>query len=62
MKYHASGVFEVELTPQNEPDVAGGVTLARMALDKQFHGDLDAVGKGEMLSARTGVAGSGPCR
>ena len=58
MNYHAIGTFEVEIKPQNEPDVVGGVTLGRMSLDKQFHGDLEAVGKGEMLSARTGVAGS----
>ena len=57
MKYLARGTFEVDLKPQNEPDVVDGVTLARMSLDKQFHGDLDAVGKGEMLTASTNVAG-----
>ena len=58
MKYLARGTFEVELKPQNEPDTEDGVTLSRMSLDKQFYGDLDAVGKGEMLTARTNVAGS----
>jgi hypothetical protein len=29
-----------------------------MSIDKQFHGDLEAVSKGEMLSAGTSVKGS----
>ena len=29
-----------------------------MSIDKQFHGDLEAVSKGEMLSAMTEVKGS----
>lgn len=54
MSQHASGPFEVKLMPQQEPDA----TLARMILDKQFHGGLEAAGKGEMLSAGTAVKGS----
>ena len=30
-----------------------GSTLARLSIDKQFHGDLEATSKGEMLSAGT---------
>lgn len=30
-----------------------------MTLDKQYHGDLEAKGKGQMLTAGTGVKGSG---
>ena len=57
MTMHASGPFDVKLTPQPaEPDIDGG--LARMALDKTFHGDLDASSKGTMLSAMTDVKGS----
>ena len=55
--HHASGPFEVKLTPQGD-DKAEGSTLARMSIDKQFHGDLEAVSKGEMLSAGTNVKGS----
>jgi hypothetical protein len=51
---HATGTFEVKLTPQ-ATDAAG---LGRMAIDKQFHGDLEAVSKAEMLSAMTEVKGS----
>lgn len=50
MTTHASGSFEVEITPQSD-DTADGTTLGRMLLDKQFHGDLEATGKGEMLTA-----------
>ena len=46
----AIGTFRVEvapLAPYNEPDK----TLGRYSIDKQFHGDLEASSKGEMLSA-----------
>jgi hypothetical protein len=51
---HASGTFEVKLTPQ-PTDAAD---LGRMSIDKQFHGDLEATSKGEMLSAMGTVQGS----
>ena len=57
MTMHANGPFDVKLTPQPaEPDIDGD--LGRMALDKTFHGDLEATSKGTMLSAMTGVKGS----
>ena len=52
MTIHASGSFEVQITPQAQ-DQAEGSTLGRMALDKQFQGDLVGTGKGEMLTAGT---------
>jgi len=55
---HASGTFEVKLTPQGTADNAEGSTLARMSIAKQFHGDLEGTSKGEMLSAGTSVKGS----
>ena len=54
---HASGTFEVKLSPQATDD-KGDPLLGRMSLDKQFHGDLEAISKGEMLSAGTNVKGS----
>ena len=55
---HASGTFDVKLTPQAAEDGDGG--LGRMAIDKQFHGDLEGTSKGFMLSsAATVVKGSG---
>jgi len=53
----ASGSFTVKITPQSE-DKAVGSTLNRMLLEKQFHGDLDAQGKGEMLTVGTDTKGS----
>jgi len=52
MPNHASGSFEVQINPQAE-DKAEGSSLGRMSIDKQFHGDLEATGKGEMLTAGT---------
>ncbi len=53
---HASGTFDVKLTPQAMIDSADG--LARLSIDKHFHGTLDATSTGEMLSAMTDVKGS----
>jgi hypothetical protein len=50
----ASGPFEVKLTPQ---ETVHGV-LGRMAIDKQFHGDLEATSQGEMVMFGTAVQGS----
>jgi len=58
MQAVAKGSFTVQIKPAVEPDVAEGVSLARMSLDKRFEGDLVGTGKGEMLSALTPVKGS----
>jgi len=58
MAKHASGAFEVKMTPQGPEDKAEGSTIGRMSIEKQFHGDLEATSKGEMLSAMTDVKGS----
>ena len=50
---HASGTFDVKLNPQPAYDSAKGTPLARMSIDKQFHGDLDGTSIGEMLAAGT---------
>jgi hypothetical protein len=55
---HASGTFEVRMTPQPAQDDVGDPGIGRMVLDKQFHGDLEATGKGQMLPAGTDVSGS----
>ena len=51
----ATGSFEVQMQPQGSGDSGAGSSLGRMSLDKQFSGDLQAVGKGEMLAARSDV-------
>lgn len=58
MTVHASGTFEVTLTPQPADDYADGAALGRLSLDKQFHGDLEATSKGQMLTGMTSVKGS----
>ena len=58
MTTHASGTFEVKLQPQASDGVKGAEMLGRMSIDKQFHGDLEATSKGEMLTAMTAVKGS----
>lgn len=58
MTAHASGRFDVTLIPQSPPDEGEGATLGRLAIDKRFHGELDATSRGEMLSAMTAVKGS----
>ena len=58
MTTHASGTFDVKLNPQSSEEDADGTGLGRLSIDKQFHGDLEATSKGEMLSAGTSVKGS----
>ena len=53
----ARGPFEVKVTPQ-APDGDSDPTLGRFALDKRFHGELEATSRGEMLTASTETAGS----
>lgn len=54
---HAKGTFEVKLNPQAD-DKVGDPTVGRMSLDKQFHGDLEATSKGQMLAVSTEVQDS----
>jgi hypothetical protein len=57
----ATGPFEVRIAPQALSGVAEHSGLARMSIDKQFHGALEAVSTGEMLAfgrpSPTGSAG-----
>jgi hypothetical protein len=55
---HAKGSFEVKLSPQAPDDESANSAVGRMLIDKQFHGDLEAVSKGQMLAAGTAVEGS----
>jgi hypothetical protein len=43
------------MTPQKPHDDSG---VGRMALDKQFQGDLEATSQGQMLAFMSGVKGS----
>jgi len=60
MPNNANGPFEVKLTPQPLAEAGADSGLGRMALTKQFHGDLEANSMGEMLTAMSSsVQGSG---
>jgi hypothetical protein len=56
---HVTGAFDVKLTPQATDNDTGGPALGRMSIDKTYHGELEATGKGEMLTAGSGVKDSG---
>lgn len=58
MTTKAKGSFEVKLAQQTSEHLPTDQGLARMSLDKEFHGDLEATSRGEMLSAGSSVPGS----
>jgi hypothetical protein len=53
----AKGTFDVKTTPQPAPE-GDDSGIARLLLDKHFHGDLEAASKGQMLAASGTVKGS----
>lgn len=57
-KEKISGPFEVTLNPLDPYNKNSDSRLGRMSVDKQFHGDLEATSKGEMLTAMTSIDGS----
>lgn len=54
----ATGAFEVKVEPQPAEEKSGGAAIGRLSLDKQFHGDLEAGSRGQMLAASTATPGS----
>jgi hypothetical protein len=58
MLHHARGTFVVQLTPQPLAAAEAAAQLGRLAIAKQFTGDLEGTSVGAMLSARTPVEGS----
>jgi hypothetical protein len=58
MTQRAVGNFEVKINPLPQYNTTEGAKLARLSIDKQFHGDLEAGSQGEMLSAGTDTKGS----
>jgi len=54
----AKGLFDVQLGPEALSAVAQDTGLGRLSLDKTYHGDLSATGRGEMLAFRSGTPGS----
>lgn len=58
MTKRAHGEFDVKASPLAQEQFEGGTELGRFSLEKQYHGELEATGKGEMLTAGTAVEGS----
>jgi hypothetical protein len=58
MTSRASGAFDVKLQPQAHEEAIGDESIGRLAIDKQFHGDLQGTSKGQMLASRSDVKGS----
>ena len=57
MTLHAKGNFDVKVTPQ-APDGTADAGVGRMVIAKQFHGELQGAGSGQMLAMGTAVDGS----
>jgi hypothetical protein len=55
----AKGSFEVKVIAQTHVDGVGDPNVARMSLDKQFHGELEATSKGQMLASGNPATGAG---
>jgi hypothetical protein len=58
MTIQVKGSFEVKMTPKPWNDSTEAHGFGRFLLDKQYHGDLEATGDGQMLSAGNGAPGS----
>jgi hypothetical protein len=60
MSQRAQGPFDVKLDAQPTAltDDGEGAARGRMSIDKRYHGDLEAISKGEMLTAMTSTPGS----
>ncbi len=55
---HASGTFEVKMTPESPDDDGSGNPLGRFSFDKLFSGDLAGSSRGLMLGAGSPTKGS----
>jgi hypothetical protein len=58
MTRHAEGTFDVKAVPLTADDATSGTAIGRLGIDKQFHGDIEGVSKGEMLAAGNQAKGS----
>lgn len=55
---HVTGSFDVKMVPQGADAAGGSPAVGRMLLDKAFHGPLEGISKGQMLSAGDYAKGS----
>ncbi|HET7584962.1 MAG TPA: DUF3224 domain-containing protein [Gemmatimonadaceae bacterium] len=59
MTHHATGPFDVHLSPLEAYNQDPGAGIGRMGLDKRYHGGLEATSTGEMLSAGSARSSGG---
>lgn len=53
--HHAAGTFEVSMKPLGSSNETG---IARMSIDKTFHGGIEGTSQGEMMSSGNPSTGS----
>jgi len=56
---HATGTFEVKVTPLAPEDNVGDPKIGRLSLDKQFSGGITAKSLGQMLGYQSETPGTG---
>jgi hypothetical protein len=56
---HATGAFDVKISPLTLSEQSADPKLGRMSIEKQYHGELEATAKGEMLTAESEMKDSG---
>ena len=56
---HATGAFDVKISPVTLSEPSADPKLGRMSIEKQYHGALEATAKGEMLTAQSERKDSG---
>lgn len=56
--HHATGAFDVQVSPKSLDGPVEDASLGRFALDKVYHGGLDGTGRGQMLTAGSPKEGS----
>jgi Protein of unknown function (DUF3224) len=56
---HATGIFDVKVTPQPPDEKIADLTISRFNIEKTFHGDLEGTSKAQMFATSTDVKGSG---
>lgn len=58
MTAHATGTFQVETKPLTPYITSSAAGVGRLSIEKQYHGDIEGTGKGEMLTAGSASSGS----
>ena len=55
---HATGSFDIKMTPNEPTDFEKANDIARLTSDKTWHGDFEGVSHGEMITGSTASTGS----